>query len=60
MVQALFAARRRDADSAACVARNPGNLDVAAFARMRAFPKSPNSGEFGYLPETTGPQRPSS
>ena len=31
-----------------CVARNPGNLDVAAFARMRAFPAFPHSGECGY------------
>ena len=41
-----------------CVARNPGNLYVAAFARMRAFPAFPNSGEFSYLPETTATHTP--
>ena len=30
---------------------------VAAFARMRAFPAFPHSGECGYLPETTAPHR---
>ena len=35
-----------------CVATNPGNLPVAALATMRAFAPRPNSGEFGYLPET--------
>lgn len=35
------------------MARNPGHLYVAAFARTRAFPAFPNSGVFGYLLETT-------
>ena len=30
------------------VARNAGDVSVAAFARMRAFALCPHSGEFGY------------
>ena len=40
-----------------CVAGNPGDVSVAAFARMRAFALCPNSGEFGYVPETVARHR---